>query len=301
MSILGELVLIRDVGKKYPDLKGIFGSGIDGNATISVPSTLTQDMYYDTLTVNSELNANGYRIFAKTAIVIGPSGIIKNDGFDGTIVDFSSPTGGGSGAPQVTYITTPGLMRGGGDGGAGDAVGGIDGESIIGIGGDGGQGGGSDYNPGGNGGVSSVTATSGGGAGDAHPIRTIFHAAMMIGIPFTNKIGGGSGGGGGGGEYPAGAAVGGNGGGGAGVILLCSPSITGTGIIRAIGGNGVESASPSQAGGGGGGGGGAIVIISTRKYDSGLTLDVSGGVGAQGPIAQAQDGSPGTIYSFELE
>lgn len=56
------------------------GQGQDGNVTISANTTLTRDMYYDTLVVNAgiRLSANGYRIFAKTSVTV--NGIVSNNG-----------------------------------------------------------------------------------------------------------------------------------------------------------------------------------------------------------------------------
>ncbi len=58
------------------------GQWQDGAVTISVDTTLTRDMYYDTLVVNAwvRLNAAWYRIFAKTSVTV--NGIISNNWFN---------------------------------------------------------------------------------------------------------------------------------------------------------------------------------------------------------------------------
>ena len=57
----------------------IFGSGVDGTVVISSDTILTQDMYYDNLTVNSTkyLMTNGFRVFVK--------GTLTNNGTIGFI------------------------------------------------------------------------------------------------------------------------------------------------------------------------------------------------------------------------
>ena len=49
-------------------ITGNFGDGSDGDVTISTPTTLTRDMYYDNLVVTDTLTTNGYRIFVKDTI-----------------------------------------------------------------------------------------------------------------------------------------------------------------------------------------------------------------------------------------
>jgi len=48
----------------------IFGSGKDGNVTISTNTTLTRDMYYNNLTVSNGIHVNtaGYRVFVRNIL-----------------------------------------------------------------------------------------------------------------------------------------------------------------------------------------------------------------------------------------
>ena len=48
----------------------IYGSGADGNVTISANTTLTRDMYYNTLTIADgiHLNTAGYRVFVRNSL-----------------------------------------------------------------------------------------------------------------------------------------------------------------------------------------------------------------------------------------
>jgi hypothetical protein len=50
---------------------GFFPTATDGSPTISSDTTLIRDMYYDTLTIDfgSTLFTNGFRVFARTAII----------------------------------------------------------------------------------------------------------------------------------------------------------------------------------------------------------------------------------------
>ena len=50
----------------------VYGTGLDGNVTISVNTSLSSDMYYNNLTINSGivLNPNGFRIFVKNTLTV---------------------------------------------------------------------------------------------------------------------------------------------------------------------------------------------------------------------------------------
>ncbi len=49
---------------------GFFGTGIDGDVTLNANTTLTRDMFYGKLVVNSGyvLYPNGYKIFASKSV-----------------------------------------------------------------------------------------------------------------------------------------------------------------------------------------------------------------------------------------
>ncbi len=70
----------------------VYGSGTDGDVTITGTTVLTEDMYYNNLTVNSGINlvTNGFRVFVKETLtnngVIGlPSSAVGETGI-GTLV-----------------------------------------------------------------------------------------------------------------------------------------------------------------------------------------------------------------------
>ena len=68
----------------------IYGMGNDGNVTISSNTALSRDMYYDNLTINSNihLNTNGFRIFVKGTLTLdGSVGIKSTDSVsNGTVI-----------------------------------------------------------------------------------------------------------------------------------------------------------------------------------------------------------------------
>jgi hypothetical protein len=85
-----------------------FGDGSDGDVTISSPTTLTSDMFYNNLTVNEDLNTGGYRIFVKGTLTIASGKKIYRNGNAGdngtnatdiyTAGDTSKGSGGVGGA-----------------------------------------------------------------------------------------------------------------------------------------------------------------------------------------------------------
>lgn len=140
----------------------IYGPGSDGDVTISSNTTLSDDMYYNNLTINSSvvLNPGGYRIFVKNILTLdsgsaigystgfSTTGSIMQGGAANTAVSHSlggssqtqsatPPTAGAGGSKyyniphqavrgfSVTASTlTPAFLRGGA-GGVGQAGGGV--------------------------------------------------------------------------------------------------------------------------------------------------------------------------------
>jgi hypothetical protein len=255
---------------------GIYPNNAMGSVVIAANTTLTSDLYCETLTVNlgATLFTNGYRIIAKGSIV--NNGIIDRSGNDAT-------------GTAATPALAAGTVGGAGAGGAGGtAAGSAGGASAVGLGGAGGAGGLGSGGAGGAAGTFTLVATTAGGV-------EVFYSQQQarVGQTIANTIvTGGSGGGGGGGDGTAGGA----GGGGGALMVLISRSITGTGTFRAKGGNGFQPVAGNR-GGGGGGGGGIIVTISENDA-SGLIYDVTGGTGASGAGTGASgvNGSNGRIY-----
>lgn len=291
----------------------MFGSGSDGDATISATTTLSRDMFYNDLTVNSALVTSGYRIHV--AGTLSGTGTIDwgtpNNGADG-----SGMTGGAGGTQSGSgpFKNTAGAAGGNGSSAGGGGGDGASRTSTIksgAAGGNGGMDGTGDFGVGGSAGTATIpypfigsghtiygfaNATSG-------PVELIYAAA-------------GSGGGGGGASAGSGSGNQGAGGGGAGasggLIYISAKTFSGSFTIKSVGGNGGNGAnatgSHDEDGGGGGGAGGsggsAIVIYSTKTWTGSYNLaggtGGTGGNGISGGTAgdSGSNGLTGTYYEI---
>jgi len=227
-----------------------FGDGSDGDTTITIPTTLTRDMYYHNLTINpgGSLDPGGYRIFVSGTLTLGNGTRIARDG-----------NGGGAFGPGAALA--PGTLGGSG---AGGILGGS-GEAVTNSLGGSGGGGGSGIDIVSGSATAPVASAGGGGAfGSALQAPS---GSSLDGVIVNGGGGGGSGGGSG------------SGGSGGGVVLIAARTITlsgGAATIIAQGGDGGRSAGLGD-GGGGGGGGGVVVVITTTPRLAGLTLSAIGG------------------------
>jgi len=124
----------------------LFGDGNDGNMTIAVNTTLTQDIYPKILTINPGiiLDTAGFRIISKSGVQV--FGTIRNNGQNaagaaagvgGTGATLGSGGDGAAGgnaaganATSLNVDATPGIGGRGGDGGAGGGGGGGNGGGI---------------------------------------------------------------------------------------------------------------------------------------------------------------------------
>lgn len=93
----------------------VYGTGADGNVTVTTDTVLTSDVYYNNLTVNSGviLNTNGFRIFVKNTLTL--NGYIGVGSVSGGVVgpaasSVSGATVSGHSTGAITY-------RAGGQGG----------------------------------------------------------------------------------------------------------------------------------------------------------------------------------------
>jgi hypothetical protein len=120
----------------------LFGAGDDGEATgsgaISGTTTLSQDMYYNNLTVTGTLKTNGFRVYVKGTLT--NSGTIECRGSTGTqgSNSYSGNAGKAGGAGGIG--ANSGTLGGGADGGIG-GIGGTGGSGADGGAGGGGGGG----------------------------------------------------------------------------------------------------------------------------------------------------------------
>lgn len=296
-----------------------FGDGSDGDVVISGNTTLTRDMYYDDLTVDSgiTLSPAGYRIFVKGTLTV--NGTIERNGIVGGAGN--SGNGGAGGAALADGYLKGSLAGAAGGNGGNPPVVGTDGTAVSNaLGTSAGKNGGAGGQAGGNPGAAGGT----GGASTAANVKLIanWHLATLLDIAssgstvkFTNS--GSSAGGGGGRDGGAGTGGGGGGGGSAGGILAIYAKtvvISATGVIQANGGAGgageTQAGTDSGGGGGGGGGNGGIIVLSYNSLTNAGSITATGGAGGAGGTGgnpPADDngtsgttGASGVIYQFQM-
>jgi len=275
--------------------------GSDGDVTITSDTTLTRDMFYNNLTIQTgvTLKPNGFRIFVKDTLYLY-----------GTI-DFSGKNGGnggtnaaGIGGAGVPAGTVPGSIAGanGGRGGLGGSYSPDPGNNGINAskslqntnGRNGGNGGGGSGGAGASGGTGG-TATLASGV-DWRWEKNYLIPYLLLDNSFQVTAGGAGGGGGGVGSIGYNAGGGGGGGASGGCIFIVAKRIVGNGSIRARGGdggNGGNGGGGNTGGGGGGAGGnGGVIIAIYNELDSQIVFDVAGGQGGAGGTGYS-NGQPG--------
>lgn len=300
----GSILTVNGSGVTNND---VFGSGEDGNVTISSNTTLTQDKFYNNLTINSgfTLTTAGYRVFVKGTLTINSTGKIAwngNNGTAGQSISGENPTGGtgGAGGSALTTASLAGSVAGraGGNGGAGGNNGfgqaGVDGgtgtaggavvksfrSSFTSTSANGGAGGTGwkDGNP---------TFFAAGAAGVAGAAGALTSASVirpycaLFGVQMFDMAPGATAA-----ALTYNAGCGGAGGGGGGA----SSYRTGNGELNGGGGGG---------GGGSGSGGGTIVIAARTIVNNGSIEAVGGNGGNGGTGGDGQDNtapSPNEIY-----
>jgi hypothetical protein len=311
----------------------VFGDGSDGDATIAAPTTLTADKYYNDLTVNDDLDTDGYKVFVRGTLTIADGKKIFNSGGDGgNGGDASSGVGGTAGvAGAVANGNSLPAGEEGKIGGAGQGVpntagnAGTAGDSISatlissngGAGGAGGaSGGGEAGGAGGSAGTSTVSKDLPKNLISAFSLIDVSGTSIAIQRPSAGSGSGGSGGV----DNFANAASGGGGGSGAtgGVVFVSAKTITLAGSsvwLEAIGGDGGDGgavfdpggAGIGGSGGGAGGNGGTIILIYSTKTGS-ATTSVLAGTGGTGSAkagtgtagANGANGSVGVKFEFAI-
>lgn len=260
---------------EYP--AGIFGTGVDGNITYSVNTT-----------VNSNVNANNITINPGVTVTVGTSGGVPvifraqgtftNNGILSANGVTSTGTGGGAGG------------AGGGDGGDGATV---SGGSVVTPAEDGGD---IPWGNGGNGGAGGGPSSPGDQGVVTLPTGTEFDSLADLAAGTIDGIAVTGGAGGGGGSPNGTNSTGGvGGGGGGGRVLVCAPIIAGSGSFLANGGSGRDK--NATAGGAGGAGGGGLVILVCHTIDEDLSISVlAGDAGVGGTAPSATGGQQGRIY-----
>ena len=276
-----------------------FGDGSDGDVTISSNTTITRDMYYNNLTVNSgvTLSCGGYRIFVKNKLT--NNGTISANGGNG------GNGGNGPNDNETGLCGTPGhaastgSIYGGTDGGYGGGLYNFAPQTLVGANGTntdkgmifsgaaGGAGGTPNSSAGGSAGISTGTIYNTPYAFiGAYLLYDLYPSVTQI------KSSPGSGGGGaGGGDLGSGRGGGAGGGSGAsgGICWISAKTIVNNGSIEAKGGNGGNGGSgytgsgyAHGGGGGGGGGDGGVVLLIYSSFTNNGTISVAGGAGGTG-------------------
>ena len=308
-------------------IAGLFGSGVDGDVTITGTTTLSADMNYNNLTINSGavLKTNGYAVYVLGTLTTIGTGKIHNNGTAGGNGGNASSgvvgTAGAAGTGGAGATFTAGKDGGAGVAGVLEGIGTAEGN--VGIAGTnanpalGGAGG-----SGGTGGKNDVSGTQAGGTGGTATSETVLvkspsyagsanlsgtettankkatGVGSSSGVSLSAGAGGGSGGSGdvgqgGGGPYNSASGGSGGGGGGGGVVFIAAKTITNAGTISSNGGNGGDAGTSYFDGGGtgvagsGGGGGGGGGAV-ILVYE---TLNNTGSI-------TASAGSGGTYSSF---
>ena len=268
---------------------------IDGTVTISSNTSLTRDMYYLNLTVNSNvtLTSNGWRIFVYGTLTL--NGRISNDG--------GSASGTTAGIAPLTNHLGGGTNGGSGRTGSGNASNGVSSPTANFLGGRGGQ---------------TFATLSGRNGGNAGVITYLQESDggqnVMASFPYgltgrctgngSTGLCGGTGGAGGALERGiTSSGRSGGGGAGAGTVIVAARTLVGTGSITANGGNGADAAYTGNLGsttaiGGGGGGGGGVVSVFYRFNTSSVTFSANGGTGGMsfGNVSDGQNGENGLVY-----
>lgn len=264
---------------------GLISDGVDGDVVISVNTTLTRDMDYNSLVVNAgvTLTTAGFVIFCKTSVTVNATGLIVRNGNNGA----NAATSNAGAAGAALAAATTGASGAGAAGGAGTTGNGGSGATSAAVSGEGGTGG-----VGGNGGGGNGGATVGGSGGNSGVLtiryfRNVqsFWKYTAVGTLMPTGVGGAGGAAGGGDGTNLGRGGGGGGSAGGGILIIAD-SLNNLGTIQAKGGNGgngggTPTANTGGGAGGGGGGGGKIMVIVNTLTSRG-TLDVSGGAAGLG-------------------
>lgn len=275
----------------------LYGTGVDGDATITGTTTLTKETYYNNLTVNSGavLKPNGWRIHVRNTCTINSGGSINDNGNNGA----GAVPGAALGARNYLVCAAGGGGSGSLGANSGSAGGGSGGNA---------QPNDSNAAPAGGRGafVTSFVGGNAGGSAVQSPqtsIRSPFN--LIAGRSFVAGYNGGGGGGGGASQLAG--DVGGGGGSGGGGVWISAKILINNGIISANGGDGaagVAGSGTGSAGGGGGGGGGWVGVICGPSSITGTITANAGNAGISagaGITSGSQQGIVGTTVVYVVQ
>jgi len=115
----------------YPNSYSFFGTGSDGDVTISASTTLTSDKFYNNLVISDGVvvNTNNYRIFVRNNLTfLGTAKLASNGGNASNGATNTGATGGaggagGAGVPKGYFATSTAGVAGGAGGNGGGTFG----------------------------------------------------------------------------------------------------------------------------------------------------------------------------------
>lgn len=279
-----------------------FGTGGDGDFTVSGLTTLTREVHYNNLTITSTgtLKPAGFRIFVKGTLTIDAGGSINDDG--------NPATGTPATLGGLALTTNRGVYGGSSTaGGAGRINLTGAGSTIVTNNNNASRNDSGALPTGGTGGSAGVQAGGGGGASSApSPAQQWQSAVFLTGgrtiAPTT--FGCGAGGGGGGCDTTGGTATSGGGGSGGGAVMVFAKTIVNNGRISANGGAGGSAVQTgtASAGGGGSGSGGLVALFTSQTTSTGIVQAAGGTPGSgAGPAGTAGlAGSSGSVVIMVL-
>lgn len=318
---------INELNDQYKTM--IFGDGSDGDVTVTYPTSIMRDMYYNNLTVTGGglIRTNGQKIFVRDTLSIVSNlnqHCINANGQNAINPPDLQPGLGTTGGGDNSGIQTCGSGTNGGDGSHWVQLFEEEGSTnpvtnclptLYSNGGSGGNGG--------ENGLHILQGSTGSITSGHRKICNFFPELLTQGFQQIHGGGGGGGGVGGHGTQPTIGGGGGGGGAGGGVIAIFANKIninetTISPTISVNGGCGASATSSYSivengygAGGGGGGGGGFIYITygslanSTGSYNLLSANGGSGGNGADGTDINlfgigGSGGNGGTIITYNI-
>jgi hypothetical protein len=255
-----------------------FGNGSDGDVTISSPTTLTRDMYYNNLTVNSTLNPDGFRIFVKG--ILSGNGTISYNGNNAVTSTAGASSGSGvfktsaGGATQSSTNSSGASGVSGNCGGNGGNGGGTPTPTRIGVGG-----------------VTTKTTLN----FASNILDFIYMGLSMNNSGTLERLTTSSGASGG----TTATVLSGAGGASGGIILVFANTFSGTFGFSSTGGNGGNGVGTNTGGGGGGGGGIVIVVYKSKTWTGSYTL--TGGLAGNGSGTGSAGIAGSTGESIEIK
>jgi hypothetical protein len=267
---------------------GFYGTGSDGDVTLTENITLTRDMHYDTVTADVDITINlaGFRFFAWEVKGTGTITLSDKGGNGGNA---TATLGGTAATPRAAgYLPAPTVGKNGGavntNGIAGTAVSSSLGSSGI-------AGKDSATKTGGAAGAATALSATSGGMRNFNNL-SLFRAFTSTSLVTpTGHAGNGSSAGG---TTGGGGASGNNG----GYALVFIRTITSNIIIDARGGTGGNGY--GNGAGGNGGNGGIIGLIYHIVGDDGsITCNYTGGTGGTGSTAGAT-GNTGVLITLVI-